>query len=81
MDRLSARGLVERIPSETDRRHVLVRMTEEGHRQTWALHGPMVVEGQRQLGRLTIAEPALMARQLETVTELTDRHRDGLAGD
>jgi DNA-binding MarR family transcriptional regulator len=78
IDRLAARGLVERIPSEHDRRQVLVRMTEEGQRRTWEIYGPMVEEGQRQLSRFTVAEIELMRRQLESMRELTDRHRDRL---
>ena len=31
IDRLEAKGLVERVRDETDRRRVLVRMTERGH--------------------------------------------------
>ena len=79
IDRLAARGLVERIPSEHDRRQVLVQMTDEGRRQTWELYAPMVEEGQRQLARYTIAELELMRRQVESMRELTDRHRERLA--
>ena len=80
IDRLEKRGLVERSASETDRRQVLVRMTEEGQRQTWSAYGPMVEEGQRLLGRFSVAELERMASQLEDMRALTDRHREHLEG-
>jgi len=40
-----------------------------------ALYGPLVEEGQRQLGEVSDRELRLMHRYLETITELTDRHR------
>jgi len=75
IDRLARRGLVERVSSPDDRRRVLVRMTEEGQRQTWVAYGPLVEEGQQLLSRFTIAELELMRGQLEEMRELTDRHR------
>ena len=51
IDRLAARGLVRRVPSETDRRQVLVEMTDEGFARTWECYGPLVAEGQRAAGR------------------------------
>ena len=35
IDRLVAKGLVERVRNATDRRQVLVQMTEQGQAQTW----------------------------------------------
>ena len=46
IDRLEAKGLVERVRDETDRRRVLVRMTDEGMRSTYAMYAPLVEEGQ-----------------------------------
>ena len=69
IDRLVTKGFVERRPSETDRRQVLVAMTEEGARRTWEAYGPMVTEGQQAFGSFTIAE-------LERMRDLLDgRHR------
>ncbi|TPW74071.1 MarR family winged helix-turn-helix transcriptional regulator [Schumannella soli] len=75
IDRLAARGLVERIPSETDRRRVLVRMTEQGQRETAAFYWPLVEEGQGLMDALGDAELELMRTHLEAITALTDRHR------
>jgi DNA-binding MarR family transcriptional regulator len=75
VDRLAKRGLVERLPSEDDRRRVLVRMTAEGERATMALYWPMVEEGQELLASFSAGELAMMRDHLEAITELTDRHR------
>jgi DNA-binding MarR family transcriptional regulator len=80
IDRLVAKGLVERVHSETDRRQVLVQMTEEGHARTWELYGPLAMEGRRLLARLRTSDLELMLRQLESMRELTDKHRARLDG-
>ena len=75
VDRLAAKGLVERVRSETDRRQVLVRMTAEGEERTGQFYGPLVQEGMRGMRDLTDADLALMRDYLGAITELTDRHR------
>jgi DNA-binding MarR family transcriptional regulator len=80
IDRLVAKGLVERVPDDIDRRQVLVQMTEEGHARTWELYGPLAMEGRQQLARLRLSDLELMLRQLEAMRELTDRHRADLGG-
>lgn len=79
IDRLSARGLVRRVPSDTDRRQVLVEMTEDGFAQTWELYGPLVAEGNGLLAGLTREQLAAMRDHLDTIREMTDRHRARLA--
>jgi DNA-binding MarR family transcriptional regulator len=79
-DRLVAKGLIERVPDDIDRRQVLVQMTEEGHARTWELYGPLAMEGRQQLARLRISDLELMLRQLESMRELTDKHRANLGG-
>jgi DNA-binding MarR family transcriptional regulator len=80
IDRLEARGLVERVRDEADRRRVPVQMTEEGMRSTYAMYAPLVEEGQGLFARHTVAELAVMRDLLEAMRELTDRHRDGITG-
>jgi DNA-binding MarR family transcriptional regulator len=80
IDRLEARGLVERVRDEADRRRVLVQMTEEGMRSTYAMYAPLVEEGQGLFARHTVAELAVMRDLLDAMRELTDRHRDGITG-
>jgi DNA-binding MarR family transcriptional regulator len=80
IDRLVAKGLVERVRDDTDRRQVLVQMTELGHARTWEFYGPLAMEGRKLLARLRISDLELMRRQLESMRELTDRHRARLEG-
>lgn len=80
VDRLSAKGLVERVQGAVDRRQVLVRMTDEGMRATYAMYAPLVEEGQTMLARRTIAELGLLREVIDGIRELTDRHRERLAG-
>lgn len=76
VDRLAAKGLVERVRDEGDRRQVLVRMTDEGMAKTYALYAPLVVEGQASLARRSPAELRMMLDFLDEIRELTDRHRE-----
>ncbi len=79
LDRLEAKGLVERVRDDSDRRRVLVRMTEEGARSTYAMYAPLVDEGAHLLAGLTVAELARMREILDAMRELTDRQRDRVA--
>jgi DNA-binding MarR family transcriptional regulator len=79
VDRLEARGLVERVRDEADRRRVLVRMTDEGARSTSAFYAPLVDEGAALFGSMTVAELVRMRDLLEAMRELTDRHRERVA--
>ncbi|MEO6412231.1 MAG: MarR family transcriptional regulator [Pedococcus sp.] len=81
IDRLVVKGFVVRQPSESDRRQVLVAMTEEGARRTWDAYGPMVTEGQQAFASFTIADLERMRDLLDGVTELTDRHRARVDGE
>ena len=78
LDSLEAKGLVERVRDETDRRRVLVRMTDEGMRSTYAMYAPLVEEGQGLFAHHTVAELTAMRDLLDAMRELTDRHRDGI---
>ena len=80
LDRLEAKGLVERVRDDSDRRRVLVRMTEEGARSTYAMYAPLVDEGAHLLAGLTPAELARMCEILDSMRDLTDRQRGRFAG-
>ena len=80
IDRLEAKGLVERVRDESDRRRVLVRMTEEGMRSTYAMYAPLVDEGQGLFAKHSVAELTAMLDLLEAMRELTDRHREDITG-
>ena len=64
IDRLVAKGLVERVHNDTDRRQVLVQMTEQGHARTWDLYGPLAMEGQQLLASLGTSELKLMLQSV-----------------
>lgn len=78
IDRLEARGLVERVRDESDRRRVLVRMTDEGSRSTYAMYAPLVEDGAGLFDGVTDAQLRAMAALLERMRELTERHADRL---
>lgn len=78
IDRLEARGLVERVRDEGDRRKVLVRMTDEGTRSTYAMYAPLVEEGQGLFARHSVAQLLEMRDLLDAMREMTDRHRERL---
>lgn len=79
IDRLAKRGLVRRTKSDTDRRTVLVEMTETGQAQTWEAYGPLVRAGQPMLDELSTEQLEFMADYLHRITALTDEHRALLA--
>jgi DNA-binding MarR family transcriptional regulator len=64
VDRLEARGLVERCRPQEDRRLVLVRITKEGMALLAELDDPVLALHRRQLGHLTAEEMAEFNRLL-----------------
>ena len=47
IDRLEAAGYVRRVRDETDRRRVLVELTDEARRRAWEVWGPIAEEAGR----------------------------------
>ncbi len=78
IDRLERKGFVRRTRDDQDRRKVFVEMSEEGRARTGDFYGPLVREGMTVLERLTSQELRVMLTHLETIRELTERHRDRL---
>ena len=78
IDRLERKGFVRRRKHETDRRQVLVEMTDEGQARTWALYGPLVAEGMPLLAKFQPAELAAMRDHLIAIRAITDAERDRL---
>jgi DNA-binding MarR family transcriptional regulator len=76
VDRLSERGLVRRVPSDGDRRRVLVELTDEGRARVWQAYGPLVDEGAGMLDGIGTEELAALEALLERMSALTDRHRE-----
>jgi DNA-binding MarR family transcriptional regulator len=46
LDRLEKLGYLTRSPDPSDRRKVVVRITEEAAARTWELYGPIATEGE-----------------------------------
>jgi DNA-binding MarR family transcriptional regulator len=78
IDRLERKGFVRRLAHESDRRQVLVEMTDEGRERVGRFYGPLVAEGSAMLKSYTKDQLTVMLDYLLVITELTDRHRDGL---
>ncbi|MDQ6895821.1 MAG: MarR family transcriptional regulator [Actinomycetota bacterium] len=75
IDRLTTRGFVRRTRSATDRRAVLVEMTELSQARTWEVYAPPVRDGQPILDGVTIEQLQIMGDCLHRITDLTDTHR------
>ncbi|MBA3234284.1 MAG: MarR family transcriptional regulator [Propionibacteriales bacterium] len=74
VDRLTAKGLVQRLPDEADRRGVLVRLTPAGrHRVDAALDG-LLEQERLLLGELSNSDCASLARLLRRVVAQFDAH-------
>ena len=78
IDRLEKKGFVRRRKHETDRRQVLVEMTDAGQARTWALYGPLVEAGMPLLARFDTAELAAMRDHLIAIRGITDAARKRL---
>lgn len=80
IDRLEARGLVVRAPSPTDRRRVLVDLTDRARELVWDAYGPLVSEGTGLLEEFGTTDLERMTRLLDAMTELSERHRSRVEG-
>ena len=78
IDRLAARGLVERVRGETDRRQVLVRLTPLAEHLSEQLYGPVVAWSLAMFDGYTMAELDLVAEFLTRGREFQARHMDYL---
>src|ERR1700704_452353 len=81
LDRLEQRGLVRRFRDPTDRRKVLVEMTELGWQQTNEYYAPLAQEGAQMLEQYTDAQLTAMRDHLLAAAALIDRHRVRLRGE
>lgn len=69
LDRLEARGLVERARQEKDRRAIIAKITDAGLRILRKLDDPIEEFHQRTLGPLGESRLRLLVRLLDRVAE------------
>ncbi len=67
VDRLTTKGLVQRLPDEADRRGVLVRLTPEGRQRVDAALAGLLTQERLLLGGLTDTDRESLARLLRRV--------------
>ncbi len=75
VDRLAARGLVERLPDPHDRRGVLVRLTPAGRRTVDGALDALLSRERDLLGGLDAADQRALAGLLRTLTAPFERER------
>ncbi len=68
VDRLVAKGLVERLPDPADRRGVIVRLTEAGRSAVDAALAELLAKERRLLATLSAPDRRTLADLLRTVT-------------
>jgi DNA-binding MarR family transcriptional regulator len=79
VDRLTAKGLVARLPDPGDRRGVLVRLTEEGRRRVDAALDGLLEQERRLLHDLGPDDQVSLADLLRTVVAPFDDRRTAAA--
>ncbi len=75
IDRLERKGFVQRIRHDTDRRQVLVELTDPGKARTWAIYGRLAEGGHHLFARFDKAALQDMLENLIAMRELTDDER------
>jgi DNA-binding MarR family transcriptional regulator len=75
IDRLEAKGYVQRVRDGDDRRRVLVDMTADGRERVFRYYGPIASEGDTLFAAVSDEEIARMRDWLVAARELTDQHR------
>lgn len=76
IDRLEAKGFVERTPDPEDRRRVLVGVTEKGRSRAHAHYSPLAEKAQRELLFMTRADLELLIDFHHRTTALQDERAD-----
>jgi DNA-binding MarR family transcriptional regulator len=78
VDRLEKGGWVRRKADPTDRRRVVVEVTDKAVQMTIELYGPLKEKGERMLSGLTVAELELMLKALRSSRQVTVEHTEEL---
>jgi DNA-binding MarR family transcriptional regulator len=78
VDRLEKGGWLRRRPHPTDRRRVVVELTDKTVQMTIDIYGPLKERGQAKLAGFTVAELELMVQALRASREVTLEHTEEL---
>jgi DNA-binding MarR family transcriptional regulator len=78
VDRLEKGGWVRRRADPTDRRRVVVELTDQAVQMTVDMYGPLKEKGDRLLAGYTIAQLELMLSALQASREVTNEHTEEL---
>ena len=78
LDRLVARGMVQRKDDPSDRRRVIVGITAKTDRACLEIYGPLHEEGEEIIARFTVAELAAIAEFLQLSEDLLEQHTAAL---
>ncbi|GAA2076222.1 MarR family winged helix-turn-helix transcriptional regulator [Actinomadura alba] len=81
IDRLERAGLAQRVRDHSDRRRVLVRLTERAERLTMEIWGPILNDAQTELRQFSVAELELIVKFLSCALDNQRRHASRLRGD
>ncbi|WP_084957046.1 MarR family transcriptional regulator [Thermoactinospora rubra] len=73
LDRLERMGYLTRSPDPTDRRKVLVHITDTARERSWQLYGPFVTEGEALMKDYSSEDLELLAGFLRRSRELYER--------
>ncbi len=76
LDRLERLGYLRRVPHPTDRRRVVVEMTDKTRRRIEQIYAPVGMEGRELLACLSDRQLELIAKVMRTGRELLERHTE-----
>jgi DNA-binding MarR family transcriptional regulator len=81
IDRLERAGLARRVRDPTDRRRVLVHLTEQAEQLADEIWGPIVSDARTELRTFTASELELIASFLQMARDNQARHAKRLQGE
>ncbi len=81
IDRLERKGFVRRVHGTTDRRVVLVELTEVGMSHTYALYAPLVEDVRTMLQRYDTDDLIRLRDYFDAVRQRTEMHTSRLRED
>jgi DNA-binding MarR family transcriptional regulator len=81
LDRLEGRGLVQRAADPSDRRRIVVNLTESARQQMSEIFGPMIAESAKIFEDCTDDELRFLARVMSRGSEVLTHHRARIRAD